>query len=111
MFEREAGPGARAQGGTLDMHAGLGQLALERAGLLERFRAVARPEGQESRILDPAARVVRHRLPAPEEEANPEIDRGELRRLMLEPLAPGTVRWGSGVDRVEAVSGGGAGSS
>ncbi|GAA5073619.1 2-polyprenyl-6-methoxyphenol hydroxylase-like FAD-dependent oxidoreductase [Thermocatellispora tengchongensis] len=98
VFEIETAPGAREQGGTLDMHAGVGQLALAKAGLLDRFRVLSRPEGQEQRTLDESAALLRHRLPAPGEETKPEIDRGVLRELLIESLAPGTVQWGRGVD-------------
>ncbi|MCZ9347516.1 FAD-dependent monooxygenase, partial [Streptomyces sp. TRM76130] len=30
----------------------------------------------------------------------PEIDRGRLRRLLLDSLRPGTVHWGRALDRV-----------
>ncbi|MFD5737537.1 NAD(P)-binding protein [Streptomyces sioyaensis] len=45
VFEREAATGARHQGGSLDIHAATGQAALRAAGLLDRFRALSRPEG------------------------------------------------------------------
>ncbi|WP_327322369.1 FAD-dependent monooxygenase [Streptomyces sp. NBC_01210] len=102
VFEHEASTGARLQGGTLDMHAGTGQVALRAAGLLDRFRALARPEGQEWRLLDPAtATVVSHEEPGDADDDRPEIDRGQLRGLLLESLTAGTVRWDrtvSGVD-------------
>lgn len=100
VLEREASAGARFQGGTLDMHADTGQEALRAAGLLDRFLALARPEGQELRLLDRTAAVLRHRLPAEGETSRPEIDRGLLRGLLLDSLAPGTVRWGEGVEEV-----------
>ncbi|MEV8633620.1 NAD(P)/FAD-dependent oxidoreductase [Streptosporangium sp. NPDC051023] len=99
VFEREASPDARPQGGTLDMHASSGQIALRRAGLLDRFRALARPEGQEVRLLDHTAAVLRHWRPADGDDDQPEIDRGQLRGLILESLTAGTVRWGRTVDR------------
>ncbi|MGW5937742.1 FAD-dependent oxidoreductase [Streptomyces celluloflavus] len=94
VFEREASTGARSQGGSLDIHADTGQTALRAAGLLDRFRALSRPEGQEWRVLDPATATV---LPFPgpvHDEDSPEIDRGQLRGLLLASLAEGTVRWG-----------------
>ncbi|GHE53152.1 monooxygenase [Streptomyces longispororuber] len=100
VHERDAGPGARDQGGTLDLHADNGQVALREAGLLDEFLALARPEGQEMRRLDPAGALTFHHLPAPGELFKPEIDRGRLRELLLGSLRPGTVRWGQGLDRV-----------
>ncbi|MEV0372141.1 NAD(P)/FAD-dependent oxidoreductase [Streptomyces sp. NPDC050636] len=94
LFDRDTSAGARPQGGTLDMQPHSGQVALQEAGLDEGFRALARPEGQEMRLLDRTGTVLLQRTPAPDEEQSPEIDRGELRRLLLDSLAPGTVRWG-----------------
>jgi 2-polyprenyl-6-methoxyphenol hydroxylase-like FAD-dependent oxidoreductase len=101
VFEQETSPGARPQGGTLDMHADTGQVALRTAGLHERFRALARPEGQQMRALDPySTEVVMDEIPAEGEEFRPEIDRGQLRGILLDSLSPGTVRWGRPVEAV-----------
>ncbi|AJT68743.1 hypothetical protein T261_7141 [Streptomyces lydicus] len=94
VFDRDAYAEDRPQGGTLDMQEGTGQAALRAAGLEEEFAAVARPEGQEMRLLDHTGTLLFERRPAPGEQRSPEIDRGELRRLLLDSLAPGTVRWG-----------------
>ncbi|POM22624.1 6-hydroxynicotinate 3-monooxygenase precursor [Actinomadura rubteroloni] len=91
VLERDPSPAARPPGGSLDLHEGLGQLALDKAGLLAGFRALARPEGQAMRILDPGGAVLRDWRPGPGERANPEIDRGQLRDLLLGGL---DVRWG-----------------
>ncbi|NUR31899.1 MAG: FAD-dependent monooxygenase [Catenulispora sp.] len=97
VLERDPSPGARPPGGTLDLHKGLGQRALEMAGLLERFQELSRPEGQAMRILDTDGTVLRDWKPDPDEQANPEIDRGQLRDLLLERL---DVQWGRAVTGV-----------
>ncbi|MCX5235300.1 FAD-dependent monooxygenase [Streptomyces prunicolor] len=97
VLERDPAPDARPPGGTLDLHEGLGQLALDKAGLLAEFQALSRPEGQAMRILDPDGTVLRDWRPRPDDRANPEIDRRQLRDLLLGPL---DVRWGRGVTRV-----------
>ncbi|MEU8975167.1 NAD(P)/FAD-dependent oxidoreductase [Streptomyces monashensis] len=97
VYERDPAPGARPPGGTLDLHEGLGQVALEKAGLLAEFQALSRPEGQAMRILDVDGTVLRDWRPRPDERANPEIDRGQLRDLLLGPL---DVQWGRGVTQV-----------
>ncbi|MEU3711174.1 FAD-dependent oxidoreductase [Streptomyces catenulae] len=104
VFERETSPTARPPGGTLDLHEGLGQRALDKAGLLAEFRALSRPEGQALRILAPDGSVLRDWQPDPDDRAHPEIDRGHLRDLLLGPL---DVRWGQPVRQV--VPGGGDG--
>ncbi|MCL7491798.1 FAD-dependent monooxygenase [Streptomyces sp. MCA2] len=95
VFDHEASAGARSQGGTLDLHMTTGQAALRAAGLHEEFTALARPEGQEMRLLDHTATVLFQHTPASGDSDRPEIDRGELRRLLLDSLAPETVHWGS----------------
>ncbi|MEU1534269.1 FAD-dependent oxidoreductase [Streptomyces fagopyri] len=97
VLERDPTPDARPPGGTLDLHEGLGQLALKKAGLLDDFQALSRPEGQAMRILDTAGTVLRDWQPRPDDRANPEIDRGQLRDLLLGPL---DVQWGRAVTEV-----------
>ncbi len=57
VYELEASPTARNQGGTLDLHEESGQRALAEAGLLKEFRVLARTEGEDLRILDKHATV------------------------------------------------------
>ncbi|MFJ2178294.1 FAD-dependent oxidoreductase [Streptomyces sp. NPDC087851] len=101
VLERDSARDARPAGGTLDLHEGLGQLALEKAGLLAEFRALSRPEGQAMRILDVDGTVLRDWQPRPGDLANPEIDRGQLRDLLLGNL---DVQWGRGVTEVVPAS-------
>ncbi|MER7727899.1 NAD(P)/FAD-dependent oxidoreductase [Streptomyces sp. NPDC096323] len=102
VYDRDPDAHSRNQGGSLDLHDDDGQLALREAGLLEEFFALARFEGQEMRHLDPAGNVLAHHLPNEGETASPEIDRGQLRELLLRSLTEGTVRWGR---TLESVSG------
>ena len=98
VYDRDPGPDARNQGGTLDLHADNGQIALREAGLLEEFFKLARPEGQEMRQIDPTGTITSQRIPEADELFKPEIDRGQLRDLLLSSLQPGTVRWGQALD-------------
>ncbi|MGW3997695.1 FAD-dependent oxidoreductase [Amycolatopsis sp. NPDC004772] len=99
VYELEAAPAARDQGGTLDLHEESGQRALAEAGLTAEFRAVVREEGEALRILD------RHGTVRFEETGGdgtrPEVDRGELKRILAGSLPDGVVRWGA---KVAAVS-------
>jgi 2-polyprenyl-6-methoxyphenol hydroxylase-like FAD-dependent oxidoreductase len=111
VFEREASRDSRWQGGMLDLHVPTGQAALRAVGLLDRFTGLARGQGQELRGLDPfTATLVHHEQPTDsrDESYAPEIDRGQLRGLLLDSLAPGTVRWACPVDGVGLLDGGGA---
>ncbi|KIF74778.1 FAD-dependent oxidoreductase [Streptomyces sp. 150FB] len=100
VHDRDPGPDARDQGGTLDLHADNGQIALREAGLLDEFFELARPEGQEMRWMDPTGKVMSHKVPEAGERFKPEIDRGQLRGLLLDSLEPGTVRWGRTLDKI-----------
>ncbi|MFD7654474.1 FAD-dependent oxidoreductase [Actinosynnema sp. NPDC059797] len=100
VYDRDPGPDARDQGGTLDLRADNGQVALREAGLLDEFFRLARPEGQEMRQLDSAGGITFRAVPEADELFKPEIDRGLLRDLLLGSLRPGTVRWGHALDAV-----------
>ncbi|MGC5364306.1 FAD-dependent oxidoreductase [Streptomyces sp. DT24] len=100
VHDRAPSADARDQGGTLDLHADNGQIALREAGLLDEFFKLARPEGQEMRQMDPTGTMTSHKVPAADELFKPEIDRGRLRDLLLESLRPGTVRWGQALDTI-----------
>ena len=99
VYELDGSPTARDQGGTLDMHEESGQSALLAAGLYDEFRAVARDEGEAMRLLDGKG-VVYHEDIDPEPGGRPEIDRSELKRILVESLPAGTVRWGAKVTAV-----------
>ncbi|MCM3922529.1 FAD-dependent monooxygenase [Frankia sp. AiPs1] len=106
VYDLDASVDARPQGGSLDMHADSGQIALAAAGLLDAFHALARPEGQQMRILGRDAGVLLDLVPDQGDDGAPEIDRGQLRGLLLDSLVPGTVRWGHSVSRLEPLGGG-----
>ncbi|WP_329134937.1 FAD-dependent monooxygenase [Streptomyces sp. NBC_01476] len=94
VYDADASVDARDPGGTLDLHADTGQIALEDAGLLAEFAALARTEGQAKRTLDRHGKVLAAYVPDEDETAAPEIDRGQLRALLAAHVRPGTVRWG-----------------
>lgn len=94
VFERDASPDARTQGGMLDIHDEAGQAALRAAGLHEEFWKFVLPGAEALRILDSNA-VVRYEDADDGAGDRPEIDRGDLRDLLLGSLPHGTVRWGN----------------
>lgn len=107
VFERDASRDGRWQGGMLDLHEDTGQAALRSAGLIAGFRALARPEGQELRGLDPfTGRLTHHERPGEGPVPAPEIDRGRLRDMLLDSLEPGTVQWGRPVEAVRPLGDG-----
>ncbi|MFF4507938.1 FAD-dependent oxidoreductase [Streptomyces sp. NPDC001401] len=105
VFDLDASPAARTQGGMLDIHHDSGQVALRAAGLYDEFRALVHQGGQAMRILDKDA-VVRMEETDDGNGSRPEIDRGDLRSLLLGSLPEDTVRWGARVTGARPLGGG-----
>jgi len=100
VYEADASADARTQGGSLDMHVESGQRALREAGLHEEFRRHVHPQGEHTRVLD-KHNTVRYAEPAPAGEGGrPEIERADLRRLLVSSLDPGRIAWGRKVTGV-----------
>ncbi|KAK0639436.1 tetracycline resistance protein from transposon, partial [Cercophora newfieldiana] len=110
VFEAEASPNYRSQGGTLDLHTSTGLAALKAAELFKTFLSHARYDGHHIQFTDrrlksyltlvgpavPKEGAPRSKL----EEQRPEIDRSDLRRLLAESLPEGVIRWGWKVESV-----------
>ena len=105
VLELDAGPAVRGQGGSLDLHADAGLRALELAGLTADFERAARHDDQDVHIYDPAGELLYAEVGAG--GGRPEIDRAQLRRILLESLPAGTIEWGTRVSRVEPLAAGG----
>ncbi|QJW97710.1 FAD-dependent oxidoreductase [Frigoriglobus tundricola] len=105
VFERDPHPLARPQGGTLDVHADTGQLALSRAGLTSEFLRIARYDDQGSRLLDKTGRVV-FEEPDPSAGDRPEVDRTALRDILLRSVPETWVQWDHGLRAVRPRSDG-----
>ncbi|ANN17734.1 FAD-dependent oxidoreductase [Amycolatopsis orientalis] len=105
VFDLDASPSARAQGGMLDIHEDTGQEALRAAGLHDRFRALVHPGGEALRILDRHA-VVHLDETDDGDGGRPEVARGDLRDLLLGSLPADTVRWGTKITAAHPVGGG-----
>ena len=92
VYERDKDAQTRIWGGTLDLHKGSGQEAMREAGLLESYYAMALPMGRT--VADEQGNVLFSKKPTTEEQYdNPEINRNDLRKLLLDSLASGTVVW------------------
>ena len=51
VYERDASPTARPQGGSLDLRKNAGQRAIEQAGLTDGFRSISRDDAKAFRDL------------------------------------------------------------
>lgn len=96
VYERDVNKEVRVQGATLDLHEESGLKALQEAGLMDAFRENYRPGADKIRIVDKHANILLDdHEDAVYETSRPEIDRGPLRKILLESLQPGTVIWDS----------------
>ncbi|WOO84007.1 Tetracycline resistance protein from transposon [Vanrija pseudolonga] len=121
VFEAEASASARSQGGTLDLHADTGLRALLETGLIDKATALMRTGDAEAmRIVDKEGKVWREETskrdmaafvkgplkeptrPTSAFSGRPEIDRIDLRNLLLDSLEPDTVKWGHAVASASA---------
>ena len=96
VYERDINKDARVQGANLDLHEESGLAALGKANLLDAFYANYLPDAGKLRVMDNDGKIHlddhtgEHRT-----EHRPEIDRGPLRKILLESLQAGTVVWDS----------------
>ncbi|MGW4000135.1 FAD-dependent oxidoreductase [Amycolatopsis sp. NPDC004772] len=105
VYEAESSPAARMQGGMLDIHDYNGQIAVEAAGLTAEFRGLVLEGRQAMRVLD------RHGTVLAEQAddgtgGRPEVQRADLRRMLLDALPAGTVHWGHKVTGARALGDG-----
>jgi 2-polyprenyl-6-methoxyphenol hydroxylase-like FAD-dependent oxidoreductase len=102
VYEAEASPDARAQGGMLDIHDYNGQSAIEAAGLQEAFRAIVLEGRQAMRALSEDGTLLFEKADDGQ-GGRPEAQRADLRRMLLDALPAGTVSWGAKVAGARAL--------
>jgi 2-polyprenyl-6-methoxyphenol hydroxylase-like FAD-dependent oxidoreductase len=92
IIEREPSSSIRPQGGSLDMHQESGQYAIQTAQLTPEFKRIARYEDQQLHLYDKYGNL---RLSETDVSGKdrPEVDRGQLRSMLLDSLPPTTIRW------------------
>ncbi|MFH6997234.1 FAD-dependent oxidoreductase [Flavobacterium sp. FlaQc-57] len=103
VYERDINAQARTSGGTLDIHSDSGQKAIQKAELMDEFYRYARPTGE--KMADMHGNITAEEMPN-EENAyfRPEIDRNDLRKIMLENLQENTVVWDSHLTHIEKIA-------
>lgn len=106
IYERDesSSPGPWQQGGSLDLHGPSGQQALKEAGLFDEFKALyARWDASRIHFLRPSGETAGR---YGEGRDAPEIDRLQLRRLLLNSIPGHKIRWGYGVRSIDGKSNG-----
>ncbi len=107
VYERDLNKDARVQGSPLDMHEESGMAALRKANLADEFGKNVRIGADKKIITNEQGEIFfSDHKSKPGEAASkysrPEIDRGVLRKVLLESLQPGTVVWDSHFLSMEA---------
>ncbi|WZH45282.1 Tetracycline resistance [Fusarium acuminatum] len=100
VYERDTNsePKFINQGGTLDIHRSSGQLALKEAKLFDEFEKVARWDASRVCMQNPSGTV---KAVFGEDRDAPEIDRLQLRKMLLCSIPPHKILWGHGVRSIE----------
>ena len=101
VYERDLNKNARVQGSPLDLHDESGLAAIMKSNLLEEFKNNFLPGADRKKIMNERAEIFfsDHEIKPDEnfghEHFRPEIDRGALRKILLESLKSETVVWDS----------------
>lgn len=109
VYERDLNRNTRIQGGALDLHKESGLAALDKAGLMDAFKANYRPGADLVRVLDNQINIFydEHKEVKNQQfggkHHRPEIDRGPLRDILLDSLQEDTVVWNSHILSIERV--------
>ena len=107
IFEGEQSIDYRSQGGTLDLRTNTGLAAVKKAGLWKGFQKYARFDGESLLVTDKSLTTWLRRSPGKPDQKNklgeaPEIDRSDLRKLLLESVPKESIRWGMKLSRVQS---------
>ncbi|KAF2642089.1 FAD/NAD(P)-binding domain-containing protein [Massarina eburnea CBS 473.64] len=107
VFEAEASINYRSQGGTLDLRTKTGLQAIKEADLWDEFQKHARYDGESLLLCDKNLQIWLQRDGRKPDEKQkmvqeaPEIDRSVLRKMLMESLPDGCVKWGYKLKKVD----------
>lgn len=102
VYDADADASARTQGGQLDLHEHNGQLALQKAHLMDEYRSIIHVGGGEQRVLAQDGTLLAA-LPDDGSMASPEARRGDIRQILLDSLPGGTVHWGKKLESATSI--------
>jgi 2-polyprenyl-6-methoxyphenol hydroxylase-like FAD-dependent oxidoreductase len=111
IFEAETSIDYRQQGGTLDLRTSTGLAAVKEAGLWDEFQKHARYDGESLLVTDKNLTTWLRRNPRKQGQERkvgeaPEIDRSDLRRILMESVPKESIRWGMKLARVQETTAG-----
>ncbi|KAK5582377.1 hypothetical protein RB653_003960 [Dictyostelium firmibasis] len=106
VAERDVDRSIRIGGSSLDLHDDSGLKFIKRANLFEDFKKICRPEGESITIADKNGNVILRKPHLKINSKKPEIDRGDLRNLLIDSLLPDTILWDHHFTSLEELSDG-----
>ncbi len=101
VYERDIDEHARVQGSPLDMHEDSGWVAIRKGNLIEEFKTNFLQGADKRIIVNERAEImfndheIKPNQDLGSEPNRPEIERGALRKVLLDSLQPETVIWDS----------------
>nr|XP_019010790.1 monooxygenase [Kwoniella pini CBS 10737]OCF49571.1 monooxygenase [Kwoniella pini CBS 10737] len=117
IYEGDPHANHRPQGGSLDLHDDTGLLALRQTYLLDEASKMMRAEGEAMKVVDKTGKIwLDENVPEEEQQVDtkrvdvgeirgrPEIDRTDLRNLLIKSLSPKTIQWDHKITSVTALS-------
>ncbi|CCX15929.1 hypothetical protein FPQ18DRAFT_347985 [Pyronema domesticum] len=97
MFDLDLTSTSRPQGGTLDLHPTSGQAAIAACGLTTEFQALSRLEGEAFRLANKSNTLLIDIPASAGKGERPEIDRKDLRDMLVRSVPADKIRWGTKV--------------
>jgi 2-polyprenyl-6-methoxyphenol hydroxylase-like FAD-dependent oxidoreductase len=91
VYERDESENSNRVGGSLDIHLETGQHALREGGLFDEFKRYARYDDILVTIAD---RLGNRLLQLGQGRDAPEIDRSDLRQILLDAIPKDKIKWG-----------------